>query len=371
MNFLFTEKFGNPVINHSSAARTIQWPAFAIAFVSLIALACDFADAQKIDNVYRYSGTSGASKVAGKVVDMTPEGVIVESRGRKETVAAQDIRKIVYGGQQSALDRTRERIMSGNYGQGLEELTKIDAKGNAFVAHEIAFLTAWSEGKMALRGEKPLKEGGSAVNSFLKKYEKSYHFYPMTELKGRLLLGLKLVDLATGEYQKLADSPWPEYALKGKYLLANAFNSQGKHAEAIAQCDSIISSSDNSDIAQRYQRLAQSEKAKSQALAGETDGVEEVLKQIIKVENPDDKRLFAATYNAWGVYHYQANRWKEAREKFLMTHLLMSSESDSHAEALYYLSQIWPKFENTDEANKSRELLQSRYRNSFWAQKLN
>ncbi len=301
---------------------------------------------------------------------MTPDGVIIESRGSKSTVPSQDIRKIVYSGQSSQLDRTRERIMSGNFAQGLDEIEKIDDKKNPFVAHEIAFLKSWCHANLAINGEKPLKDGGTFVNAFLQKYKKSYHFYPMTELKGRLLQGLKLTDLAKAEFKKLADANWPEYSYKGHYLLAEALNAQGQHAEAASECDAILSSSDNSDFAQQYKRLATCAKAKSLALAGETSGIEEPIRQLVKVENPDNKELFAAAYNAWGVYHFKAGRWKEAREKFLMTHLLMTSEADAHAEALFYLSQIWPKLENTDQANKSRELLKSRYRNSFWAQQL-
>ncbi len=327
--------------------------------------------AQSLDSIYRFSGGSGSTKTSGKVVDMTPAGVVIESRGKKTTIPSQEIRKIVYSGQSSQLDRTRERIMSGSYAQGLDEIEKVDDKKNPLVAHEIAFLKSWCHANLALIGDKPLKDGGTFVNAFLQKYKKSYHFYPMTELQGRLLLGLKLTDLAKAEFKKMADSQWPEYSYKGHYLLAEALNSQGQHDQAVSECEAILSSADNSDVAQQYKRLATCLKAKSQALAGETEGIEEPIRQLVKVENPDNKELFAAAYNAWGVYHFTAGRWKEAREKFLMTHLLMTSEANAHAEALFYLSKIWPKLENTDQANKSRELLKSRYRNSYWAQQLN
>ena len=352
---------------HFALPFRLAAPLALIALLSVL----QQASAQSTDSIFRYAGSAGSSKVSGKIVTMTPDGVGIESRGKQETVAAQDIRKITYAGQSSALDRARERVESGNYTQGLEDLAKVDPKGGPFVEHEISYLKAFAKGNLAISGSAPLKDAGTTVNAFLKKYEKSYHFYPMTELKGRLLQGLKLVDLAAAEFKLLTNAKWPEYRLKGHYLLAQTYNAQGKYAEAIKQCDEIEASPDNSDLTQKYQRLAKVEKSKAKALAGNTDGVEETLTQLIKVENPDDKQLFAAAYNAWGVLHFKAGNWKKAREKFLLTHLLMTSESDAHAEALYYLSQIWPKFENTDEANKSRELLQSRYRNSYWAQQLN
>jgi len=345
-----------------------------ILTVFLMAISCSAENtvhAQSADSVYKFSGGGGSTKASGKVVDMTPAGVIIEARGKRTTVPSQEIRKIVYSGQSSQLDRTRERIMSGSFAQGLEEIEKIDDKKNNNVAHEIAFLKSWCHANLALEGEKPLRDAGTFVNAFLKKYKNSYHFYPMTEMKGRLLQSLKLTDLAKAEFKLLTEATWPEYKYKGHYLLAETLNTKKQHAQAATECEAVLSIGDNSDVAQQYKRLATCLKAKSQALAGETAGIEESIRQLIKVENPDDKKLFAAAYNAWGVYHFKAGRWKEAREKFLMTHLLMTSEADAHAEALFYLSRIWPKLENTDQANKTRALLKSRYRNSYWAQQLN
>lgn len=359
---------------HPYTSRSFSLWSLMLTVFCLMAISCcadNAIHAQSLDSIYRFSGGGGSTKTSGKVVDMSPAGVVIDSRGKKTTVPSQEIRKIVYSGQSSQLDRTRQRIMSGNFEQGLDELAKVDDKKNPFVAHEIAYLKSWCHANLAIDGNKPLKDGGTYVNAFLQKYKKSYHFYPMTELKGRLLQSLKLTDLAKAEFKQLADSEWPEYSYKGRYLLAETLNSQGQHTQAVAECDAILSGADNSDVAQQYKRLATCVKAKSQALAGETTGVEEPIRQLIKVENPDNKELFAAAYNAWGVYHFQSGRWKEAREKFLMTHLLMTSEADSHAEALFYLTKIWPKLENTDQANKTRELLKSRYRNSYWAQQVN
>ena len=358
---------------HSYSFNSFSLCSLLLAVV-LMTISCgarSTVHAQSLDSIYKFSGGGGSTKVSGKVDDMTPAGVIIVTRGKKTTIPSQEIRKIVYSGQSSQLDRTRERIMSGSFDQGLTELAKVDDKKDPFVAHEIAFLESWCHANLALDGDKPLKSAGTYVNSFLQKYKKSYHFYPMTELKGRLLQSLKRTDLATAEFKKLSEAQWPEYNYKGHYLLAETLNSQGQHAQAVTECDAILSGADNSDVAQQYKRLATCAKAKSQALAGETAGIEEPIRQLIKVENPDNKKLFAAAYNAWGVYHFKAGRLKEAREKFLMTHLLITSEAEAHAEALFYLSQIWPKLENTDEANKTRELLKSRYRNSYWAQQLN
>ena len=302
---------------------------------------------------------------------MTPKGIVVESKGSPTTIPAAEVRSVIYAGQASSIARTADRIKSGSYAQGIEEIAKIDDKGNAYVAHELAYLKAYAEGNLALKGSFDAIEAGKNLNNFLTKYKKSYHFFPATALKGRLLYSLKFPDLAAKEFDLLTQSEWPEYIVKGHYYLAQTAIAQQNFAGAIASCDQIIASTDNDDVTQQYQLLARCLKAKAQSLSGDPGSAQSDLKQIIKVENPDNQELFAAAYNALGVYHFKANQLKEAREKFLLTHLLMYSQSEAHAEALYYLAQIWPQLGDTDEANKTRELLKSRYRNSYWAKIIN
>ena len=335
-------------------------------------LMASVALAQRGDTVYRANASgAGSTKISGKVIDMTPKGIVVESKGAPTTIPAAEVRSVTYSGEASSVARTTERIKSGSYAQGIEEIAKIDDKGNPFVAHELAFLKAYAEGNLALKGSFDALEAGKSLNNFLKKYKKSYHFFPATALKGRLLYSLKFPELAAKEFKLLTQSDWPEYVVKGSYYLAQTALAQDNFDGAIASCDQVITSSGNDDITQQYQLLAKCTKAKAQCLSGDPGSAQSDLKQIIKVENPDNQELFATAYNALGVYHFQAKQLKEAREKFLLTHLLMYSQSEAHAEALYYLAQIWPQLENTDEANKTRELLKSRYRNSYWAKILN
>jgi len=325
--------------------------------------------AQRGDTVYRSNGTgAGSTKISGKVIDMTPKGIVVESKGSPSTIPAAEVRSVTYSGQASAMARIAERINSGSYAQGIEEIAKIEDKGNPFVAHELAYLKAYAEGNLALKGSFDARQAGTSLNNFLTKYKKSYHFFPATAIKGRLLYSLKFLDLAAKEFQLLTQSEWPEYVAKGNYYLAQTAIAQENFDGAIASCDQIIASNANDDVTQQYKLLAKCLKAKAQCLSGNPGSAQSDVKEIIKVENPDNQALFAAAYNALGVCHFKANQFKEAREKFLVTHLLMYPDSESHAEALYYLAQIWPKLDNTDEANKARELLNSRYRNSYWAQ---
>ena len=341
---------------------------FALLATALASVSPAMTFAQGGDAVYRSNGGVGSTKVSGKVVDMSPAAVFVETRGARTPVPAAEVRNIVFAGQSSLIARAAEKIKAGNFAEVIEDVGKVDDKGNVYIAHELAYLKAYAEGNLALQGSLSAREAGTSLNNFLTKYKKSYHFIPATELKGRLLYSLKFLDLAAADFKILTESQWPEYVIKGQYYLAQVELAKNNFDQAIAQCDQIISSKNNDDLTQQYQLLAKCLKAKAQCLSGNPGSAENDLKEIVKAENPDNQALFAAAYNALGVCYFKSNQLKEAREKFLMTHLLMYSESDSHAEALYYLAQIWSKLDNTDESNKARELLKSRYRNSYWAQ---
>ena len=94
------------------------------------------------------------------------------------------------------------------------------------------------------------------------------------------------------------------------------------------------------------------------------------IEAIIKREDPMvAQQLFAHAYNALGTCHEQTENWEEAAIAYLHTELLFAQHPEPHAEALYRLSTIWTKLEESDRANKARKTLRDRYPNSYWAAK--
>ena len=158
--------------------------------------------------------------------------------------------------------------------------------------------------------------------------------------------------------------------MKGHFLTGQMLNQLGKHAEAKASFEAIIALEDNSPTTLTYKLLAKSEQARSMGLGGDTDAAIKANEEIIRIENSDNKRLFAHLYNSLGTLYLKAGKLKEAARAFMHTELLFASEMEPHSEALYNLAQIWPKLEQTDRANLARETLRTRYSNSYWAGKL-
>ena len=144
-----------------------------------------------------------------------------------------------------------------------------------------------------------------------------------------------------------------------------------KYTEAVAEFDKVVALPANDDTTQRYKRLAQCQKARVSAMTGDSTAAITQLETIIKQENPDDKELFAYAYNALGACYLKGNDLAEAEEKFLFTHLLFDTESGPHAEAVYQLANIWTTQKQTDRASEARQILKSRYRNTWWSAQLN
>ena len=120
----------------------------------------------------------------------------------------------------------------------------------------------------------------------------------------------------------------------------------------------------------RRLRADQCQLAKIMALEGKSEAGRAIVEKIIKEENPDNGMLFAYAYNTLGTCHVQSQQPKPAAIAFLHTELLYGTESDPHAEALYNLAKLWPQLEETDRANRARQALKSRYRNTYWALQL-
>ena len=74
--------------------------------------------------------------------------------------------------------------------------------------------------------------------------------------------------------------------------------------------------------------------------------------------------------NAIGAVHQKAGNTEEAMMSYLCTQLLYPQAANAHAEAVYRLAKIWPSLDNNQRANEARELLKSRYRNSYWSTQL-
>jgi outer membrane protein assembly factor BamD (BamD/ComL family) len=319
--------------------------------------------AQK-DTLFLNSG----STLRGIIKPSTPEQILLDDK----KIDARDAKKISLAGSPRELKRAKEDLANGQYINAWGSLQKIsEPPTEAMALQEYEYVKAYTMAQLALTGGQiSTRDAGSAINSFVTKYPKSFRLYPILNLYGKLLVNINRVDLAEVEFQKLANSGWPEYQLKGLFDLGQAQLLMQKFPDAGANFAKIEAHEMNNAVAQQYKLLARCQRAKSNAMQGNADQAIATIEQIIKTENADNKQLFALCYNTLGNCQLQKKQTRSAAISFLHTDLLFSTEADAHAEALYHLSKIWPDLEETDRANRARQTLNSNYANSFWKSKL-
>ena len=330
-------------------------------------------NAQK-DTIYTKSETTGRnSLVRGKVVDTSAFMVVIDDNGARKDVPASKVNKIVYSGEPRTLGRARDHFDAGRWEDCLETLAKLEnVPDSKFIKQKIAFLRSYAAAVKALRGDAGTSTATAQqdLNAFIKGNGTSPNLVVAIDLYGQMLMADGKTAQAQKEFNKLTKSKWEKYVTRGFFFEGETYIHQEKYDQARRSIDALKSMSVSDADARKFQLLADCQLAKINAMQGRPDDGIETLLQIIQNESPDETRLFAAAYNALGTCYLNKSEIKKACRAFLHTELLFATEADAHAEALYHLARIWPELKETDRANRAREMLTTRYRNTIWASKL-
>ena len=342
--------------------RVIQSLIGATALLVATVLSNDCV-AQK-DTVFLNSG----SPVRGQVKNLDPEQLEVDGR----TINVREVKKVNFSSEPRELRRAKDNLAAGQYENAWSDIQKIaQPPTDPMILQEYEYAKAFTMGKLALAGgQVTTREAGSAIVDFVNKYPNSFRLYPTVDLYGKLLININKIELAEAEFQKLANSNWPRYQLKGLFDLAQAQMMQEKYEKSKSNFNDLRNHELNTPLAQQFKLMAQCQLARIDALEGNVDSAVDAVEKIIKTESADNKQLFALCYNTLGICNLQKKDLRGAAIAFLHTDLLFSTEPDAHSEALYHLTKIWPQLEETDRANRARQTLSRSYANSFWKQKL-
>lgn len=338
----------------------------------VVAVTASSAIAQN-DSLYRIRKSGKSSKQTGKIQEISALSVTFNGRNGPEKIPVWQIEKLAAGNEPSEVRKARDRIEASRFEEAVELLDKVKLGGNPITDAEVGFYRALAKSRMAFSGGSvSAVDAGGEMGKFIEANGKSHHIVPATEMMGRLAMAAGKLDYAKQQFGNLTKSGWPEYVAKGYFMSGEVLMRQKEYPQAVAAFDQLIALPGNDDLTQHYRRLAKCQKAKAEAMSGaDVSASIKALEAIIKQENPDDRELFAYAYNALGSCHLKANDQAEALEKFLLTHLVYATESAPHAEAVYQLADIWTTQKQTDRASEVKQILNSRYRNTWWSSQLN
>lgn len=351
----------------ASFDRTCRCLALGVAFL-FAAAPPSLGWAQSDDQIY----TEGGAPTRGTITAMTPNEVTIETSAGQRRMAVNEIRKIHFAGEPGELRSARDALLRGQLEDALAELNQLNPADapRSVIGQDIEFYRAYAMGKLALSGGGDKAAAATAMLNFARGNSGSYHFYASAELLGELALALNNYEAAVKYYGALANAPWPEYKMRSAVLVAGAQRAQGDFAAALQKYNEVLTSPLDTAEASRQKLLAEVGKAVCLAKTGKPEEGIQLVEEVIANNDPQQSPvLFGRAYNALGTCYRSLNKTKDALLAYLHVDLMFYSEPETHAEALYNLSELWTEVNRSDRAVQARGLLKERYAGSSWAKK--
>lgn len=313
----------------------------------------------QLDRVYPITG----SAVTGTVVDVRPDGIVLKTGSNNRAFRIDEISKVTFEGDPPQLTRGRDFAVNGEYQSALDQLKQLDIAGisREYVAADAAYYLVAAQGRLALAGQADKEAAANGLRAFAGKFSTSWHFFEAAELLGDLATASGDFAGASKFYSALSRSRSPIVKSRADYLSAVSASRQGNVSEAIAGFDKVLAEKLDTAAGLRLQTLARAGRAIATAQMGNGKEALEEANKLIADLNPEDSELAAKLYNARGAANAALNDPEAALLDYLHTHLLFSSVSDAHAEALGQLVKLWPKVNKPERAAEARQELQSKY----------
>jgi len=312
---------------------------------------------------------NSGSSVRGSITSVEPQGISVKTSRGVQELSVDDIRQVKAKEQPSWLTTAKTRYRESRYDNCYEAFSRNQLETtNRIVVQEAKYFEAMAAAELALSGGKvTAKTAGNLLLSFINDNTDSFHLYPATEKFADLAAASGGFKRAVEYYEKLQNAESKEYRSRSKLKLGKSKLYAGDTAGALkilSEVEKEDSSNENTKLIARC--------LLAQAMSGnnKTDEAIEILNNLIKNESSTQTSLFARANNALGICYLAKDDLKAARTAFMHTQLLFFTDRDAHAEALFHLHEISNKLQDSERTAQTRQLLKTRYRNTYWASKL-
>ncbi|HIA20203.1 MAG TPA: tetratricopeptide repeat protein [Planctomycetes bacterium] len=330
--------------------------------------------AQNSDVIHHINDIGKVERVRGVITKMTATEVTitVNTLDRKHEVNRID--QIELGESPAPLKAALSLLEQGQLEAAKVQLDKPTMVAatikNKYVKQEVLYAQAICAAKLAQGGQGDITKAGSLLQGFVTGGQDSYRYFEAVELLGDLFTGIGEYKFAAENYGKLKSAPWLDYQLRGSVLQANALIGSEQYPQALSSYEAAIKAAPKTPAGRLQKTLAQVGKARCLAETGKAQEGIKLLRDVLKESDPkQNPQLFGRAYNALGACYRKDNKPQDALLAYLHTDLLFYSDPPVHAEALYYLKQLWTTVKKSDRANRARTLLQQRYASSVWATK--
>jgi tetratricopeptide (TPR) repeat protein len=334
--------------------------AAAMVVVSSIAAADDIVTLIQGTTVKQAIGKS----VRGQIQSESPTEVVVQLGATNTSVPLDQIASIRYDGQSASYALAEARESSGLFAEAAELFKKAatESGGKPFPTQLALFREAEILTDLALVEPARVKDAKDKLTAFIKAYPASRHIVPARECLARVQLQSEDYTGALATIVELGRLP--KGAERATVLRTSVLAKQGKHDQALAELEKIITSSSKNSSRRRAALLA-----KAESLAGlkKFSEAETLLHEVIEANPPEDALAQAPAYNTLGDCMKAANRPKDALLAYLHTDLLYSKDKVEHPRALYNIVEIFRQLKQDGRADEFAQKLKQEYPKSPWS----
>lgn len=310
--------------------------------------------------------------ISGSISKINANEVVIAARGKEQTLAIKDVRKITFDKEPASLDRAREMALEGKYQQAIDQLKTVQRDSlpeNPLLRQDYDFFLWWSEASRSLAGTGDPTGAIKGLMALDKTNPDSHHKYSIKNLLGRLATAKKAYERAADYFGELAQSTDDVDRASGVYYLAKVRLEQGQPEEAKKQLQRLVGSAATSPEMARFKSLAAVLEARCDIELGNAEAALKALDALAMREDNTDIQLFAELNNARGAAYLKLNDTKRAAYSFLQTDLLFFTDPESHAEALFYLKRLLVGVGQPAKAADANQRLSQLYASSVWANK--
>lgn len=331
-----------------------------------------FSTVQAADVIRR---KSVPQPVSGEITAVTKNDVTVKPRtGDPVVVPVSDIKELSWDGEPAALRLGRSDELGGRYERALQNYDKAadDAKsGRPELLLDIQFAKLRTQSAMAENDPAKLAAAITALEEFRKQNSDSYQYFSGIALLGDLYLLNKDFTKATTTLELLGKSSMPDHQMAAKIATGRLAIAEGRLDDAATAFDSVIAlpAATPAEVSQR--QIALLGKVRLQLSKSEFDPALKLLnEEILPSTAADDAAVQAEAYLLLGDGYRGAGKSRDAVLAYLHIDVLFASQSAAHAEALYQLSQLWPKVGHPGRGIDARERLETEFPQSPWTARL-
>ena len=256
-------------------------PIACVAFAMVLLTGFSPRETSAQDSVYQFREGRKPARVRGTIEQISPQGVSIKTADGTKEITADQIVRVVFEGQPTALTRARERFEDGQFSESLEALGKMtdDPAGQKWQP-EADYLRAVINAELSLSGGNvTAQEAGKQVNQFLVAHPESYLKFPAMERLGKLLFAFGRMKNASQSFEQLTQSGWPKYQRIGSYWQGVSEREQGNYDKAISLFKQMNDIQSGDAELETWQQMAACQIARCQGESGNADGAIASLKK--------------------------------------------------------------------------------------------